>query len=141
MSAPLPGSAAATSPDLRKRPLPLPAATWPHRLTSAVAGSGRSGPWPESAVQGLSGLVLAATATRPHLSVFGVVVVLVVLAVVWVIRLWLWPYGRCARCDGSGKNTGSNGRRWGTCRKCRGTGRRQRFGSRLVARVLGRKRG
>lgn len=37
---PLPGSAAATFPDLRKRPQPLPAATRILPLTWAVAGSG-----------------------------------------------------------------------------------------------------
>jgi hypothetical protein len=40
---PLPGSASATFADLAQRYLPLPAATRPQRLTSAVAGSGSRG--------------------------------------------------------------------------------------------------
>ena len=40
MTRPLPGSAAATVPDLPQHPKPLPAATRPPLLTCAVAGSG-----------------------------------------------------------------------------------------------------
>lgn len=59
---------------------------------------------------------------------------------VWVIGLLLWPYTACSRCGGSGRNTGSNGKRWGTCRKCKGTGRRLRFGARLVHRIVLRRK-
>lgn len=139
MTAPLPGSAAATSPDLHEHAQPLPAATWSHLLTSAVAGSAYSGRSAGAGLSGVCGVALAATATRPHLSGLGVVVVLVVLAAVWAVRVWLWPFARCPRCEGSGRNIGSNGKRWGTCRRCKGTGRRQRLGARLIHRIIVRK--
>ncbi len=69
------------------------------------------------------------------------VLVLIGCGAAWAAGLLLWPYSRCTRCGGSGKNSGSTGRRWGDCRKCRGTGKRQRPGSRLVRRAAGRKRG
>lgn len=52
----------------------------------------------------------------------------VVCLVGWRISLKLWPFARCRRCDGSGRNEGSNRKRWGYCRKCDGSGRRERFG-------------
>ena len=75
-------------------------------------------------------------ATRQHLSGGTVVVVLAVLAVIWLVRLWWHPFGACGRCDGSGKNLGSTGKRYGHCRKCKGTGRRQRLGSKQVQRAV-----
>jgi len=49
---------------------------------------------------------------------------------------WLWslrrhPYTRCRRCDGTGRNSGSTGRRYGRCRKCKGKPERLRFGARM----------
>jgi len=65
----------------------------------------------------------------------------IVLAVVslWLARLWLYPFGRCRGCKGTGRNIGSTGRRFGTHRRCKGSGRRVRFGARMVRRVLKRK--
>lgn len=59
---------------------------------------------------------------------------------VWAVGLLLWPFCPCGRCGGSGKNTGSNGKRWGTCRRCKGTGRRLRLGARLMHGLILRKR-
>lgn len=43
-----------------------------------------------------------------------------------------WPYGPCLACLGHpGRNPGSNGRRWGRCRRCKGAGKRIRFGARV----------
>jgi hypothetical protein len=84
--------------------------------------------------------MLAAAAAQAHLSPLAVALVLILLAVAWVIRVRLWPFGPCGKCDGTGKNIGSNGRRWGKCRRCKGSGTRQRLGSRPVHKVLGRKR-
>lgn len=140
MSAPLPGSAVATGADQHERAQPLPAATRLALLTRQVAGSGRLARIARSAPRGLSGVVLAATATRPHLSAVSVVVVLVVLASSWFVRVWLWPFAPCGRCDGSGRNIGSTGKRFGTCRKCKGSGRRQRLGSKRVRQIASRKR-
>lgn len=49
-----------------------------------------------------------------------------------------WPFGPCFRCVGHpGKNRGSNKRRWGTCRRCGGSGKRTRWGARLITRTKG----
>lgn len=43
-----------------------------------------------------------------------------------------WPYGPCLGCIGHpGRNRGSNARRWGTCKRCKGTGKRIRLGARI----------
>jgi hypothetical protein len=141
MSAPLPGSAAATGADLRKHLLAATRATLTALLTRLVAGSGRAGSQAETPYLAASGVVLAATATRLHLNPGVVVLALIVAVAVWATRVLLWPFGPCRRCDGSGKNIGSTGRRWGTCRKCKGSGRRQRLGSKLVRRLLSRSKG
>jgi|HubBroStandDraft_1064217.scaffolds.fasta_scaffold388095_2 hypothetical protein len=137
---PLPGRVRAASADLRKRISAAASATLTAILTRQVAGSGRAALNARSRIQGLSGVILAATAARPHLSPLAVVAVLAVLAGAWVIRVWRWPFGPCGKCGGSGRNTGSTGRRWGRCRRCKGTGTRQRLGSRPVHKVLSRKR-
>ena|SRR5215469_2556819 len=48
--------------------------------------------------------------------------------------LYLWPLAPCFKCNGTGRNQGSNKRRYGECRRCQGTGRRKRAGARLVHR-------
>jgi hypothetical protein len=50
------------------------------------------------------------------------------------VSLYFWPFAPCWSCNGSGRNRGSNRKRYGECRRCKGTGRRQRPGSRLVHR-------
>jgi hypothetical protein len=57
--------------------------------------------------------------------------------VVWVVSLYLWPFAHCLKCQGSGKNRGSKTRgrgRYGQCRRCKGTGRRNRIGAKTVHR-------
>lgn len=58
-----------------------------------------------------------------------IALILAVVAV-FVVGRWLWPFGRCRACGGSGKSFGSNSRRWGTCGRCGGSGTRVRFGAR-----------
>jgi len=49
----------------------------------------------------------------------------------WRLSLSLWPYAPCWWCKRRrGQNRGSNRRRWGTCRRCGGSGKRRRFGAR-----------
>lgn len=57
-----------------------------------------------------------------------------VYAGAYLVSLRFWPYTRCGSCDGSGRNAGSNRDRWGGCRKCGGSGRKERFGVRFVRR-------
>lgn len=52
----------------------------------------------------------------------------------WRISLRLHPFAPCRRCEGGGKNVGSNRQRWGYCKHCDGSGRRERFGLRLFGR-------
>jgi hypothetical protein len=48
----------------------------------------------------------------------------------------IWPYGPCLSCLGHrGKNRGSNSRRWGRCRRCKGSGERIRWGYRLLQHI------
>ena len=54
---------------------------------------------------------------------------------VWAAALYRWPFGQCPRCRGTGRNRGSTGRRFGTCCRCDGRSRVQRFGSRTIHRI------
>ena len=58
------------------------------------------------------------------------------VALAWVISLYLWPFAPCRRCSGKGTNAGSNRKRFGDCKGCGGTRRRQRPGSKTVHRVV-----
>lgn len=62
------------------------------------------------------------------------ILVAAVLAVAYRVSLALWPYTACGRCAGSGRNAGSNRRRWGACRVCGGSGRKERLGVRVLNR-------
>jgi DnaJ-class molecular chaperone len=55
-------------------------------------------------------------------------------AVGYRVSLWIWPYTYCRKCGGSGRNSGSNRRRFGACPRCGGSGRKERFGVRLFVR-------
>lgn len=52
----------------------------------------------------------------------------------YYISLRLHPYTRCKACSGGGRNAGSNRKRWGHCRWCDGSGRKERLGVRLFLR-------
>jgi hypothetical protein len=54
----------------------------------------------------------------------------------WAVSLYFWPFGPCGKCKGTGRNAGSNAKRFGNCGRCGGSGRRQRFGSRTVHRIV-----
>jgi hypothetical protein len=45
---------------------------------------------------------------------------------------WLWPFGACRRCHGTGKRRSPFGRAFGICRRCHGDGRRLRIGRRII---------
>jgi hypothetical protein len=77
-----------------------------------------------------------AAGNHPGSSGNGALVLLAAVAgwvVYQVVAAKVWPFAGCGRCDGSGRNLGSNGKRWGTCRKCKGSGKRQRLAVRLFA--------
>lgn len=64
--------------------------------------------------------------------------VLVVLGAVvaYTGSLYIWPMRPCPRCSGKGTNRGSNRRRFGPCKRCKGTRAVQRIGSRQVHRAV-----
>jgi hypothetical protein len=47
---------------------------------------------------------------------------------------YLWPFRPCMRCKGSGRNPGSNKKRFGQCRRCGGAGRLRRIGAKTIHR-------
>jgi DnaJ-class molecular chaperone len=59
-----------------------------------------------------------------------------VLGLIWVVRARFWPYTQCRRCEGRKVNAGSNGKRYGLCSKCHGSGSRIVLGARTVRRLL-----
>lgn len=59
-----------------------------------------------------------------------------ILAVIWAGRAWFHPFTTCRWCSGSGKNPGSSGRRWGRCKRCKGSGNRQVLGSKQVHTIV-----
>jgi hypothetical protein len=64
-------------------------------------------------------------------AVLAIVVTAVIAFGWWRLSLRLWPYAPCRWCGGrSGRNQGSNRKRWGKCRWCGGTGKRLRWGAR-----------
>lgn len=72
----------------------------------------------------------AATATDlPGL--FYAVVVTVVLAGLYVLECWWWPYGKCGKCEGTGKRWSPDGKHFRDCPRCDGRGRRIRIGRRI----------
>ncbi len=83
------------------------------------------------------GVILATTAS--YASPIPVVVIGLILVIVWGVSRYLWPLARCRKCAGSGKNWGSTGKRWGECKRCGGSGRRQRLGSKQIHRAVGRR--
>jgi DnaJ-class molecular chaperone len=65
--------------------------------------------------------------------VTGAEVILIVGAgavTVWWVDVRLRPIRRCPSCNGSKRSRGSSEQRWGTCRRCKGTGEVRRFGAR-----------
>jgi hypothetical protein len=66
-----------------------------------------------------------------------VFVVLAVTAGCYYVSLRVWPYRPyrpCRRCDGGGRNAGSNAKRFGRCGRCDGSGRGLRLGARILNR-------
>jgi hypothetical protein len=63
-----------------------------------------------------------------------VILIALAAAAVWAGSLYLWPFGPCLRCNGTGRNKGSTGKRFGECRRCKGSGRRRRLGAKTIRR-------
>ncbi len=68
----------------------------------------------------------------------GHVLIAFAIVVLWLLSLWVHPFGKCPRCRGRRSVIkGSKKRpRPVRCRVCKGIGRRQRTGSRALHRVV-----
>jgi hypothetical protein len=75
---------------------------------------------------------LAATAT-PEATMIGVLILALLLVTLgYALGCWLWPFGACRKCKGSGKRRSPFGKAFGLCRRCHGDGRRLRVGRRII---------
>ena len=61
---------------------------------------------------------------------------LVIIGLFYLISLWRWPLRPCPRCRGRGVNPGSTSRRYGRCRRCKGTKQVRRIGATAVHRFF-----
>jgi DnaJ-class molecular chaperone len=62
----------------------------------------------------------------------GAGIVLLIAAVIgtaWYVDLRRHPWRKCPSCGGRKTNAGSNRERWGTCRRCGGSGFVRRRGA------------
>lgn len=84
----------------------------------------------------LGAVVLILVIARDVGGVAAVAITVPVLAGVFVVSRWRWPYRPCSRCKATGRNKGSNSRRHGDCKRCGGTRRVQRPGARTVHRAI-----
>jgi len=61
------------------------------------------------------------------------------VAVVWITRLAVLPFGPCPACRGrKGRGLGSSARAFRKCGRCDGAGERIRPGARTIRRAIGR---
>ena len=75
---------------------------------------------------------LAATATT-NITTSGVLCLAAILLTLgYGLGCWLWPFGACRKCKGTGKRRSPFGRAFGLCRRCHGDGRRLRIGRRII---------
>jgi len=75
---------------------------------------------------------LAATATHTTSLAGFLFAALTLVTLGYGFSCWLWPFGACRRCHGSGKRRNPFGRSFGLCRRCGGDGRRLRVGRRVI---------
>jgi len=74
----------------------------------------------------------AATATHTTDLAGLLFIALTLLTLGYGFSCWLFPFGACRRCHGSGKRRNPFGRSFGLCRRCDGDGRRLRIGRRVI---------
>jgi hypothetical protein len=77
--------------------------------------------------------VHAATATTTAGAAGILLAILTVVTLGYLLACWLYPFGPCRRCGGSGKRRSPfGGRSFGLCRRCDGSGRRLRIGRHVL---------
>jgi len=61
---------------------------------------------------------------------------LILAALLWLagylLACWIWPFGNCRACHGTGKRRSPTGRAFRTCCRCDGDGARLRIGRHLL---------
>ena len=85
--------------------------------------------------QRASYFAVAAVPAATHLDVPRTVLLVVAIVAVWVLTLVVRPFGNCWRCRGKRVLINKGRKKARKCWACKGTGRRQRTGSRTVHRV------
>lgn len=87
---------------------------------------------------GRSAIAAASASAVPGLSAIQWLAVFGLALAVYLICAAIWPYGPCLGCAGHrGRNSGSNPRRWGRCKRCKGSGERIRWGYKVVQALKG----
>jgi hypothetical protein len=79
---------------------------------------------------------LAATATPTGTDDARVYLIMAAIALMvtvgYFLGCWLWPFGACRRCKGTGKRRSPFGRAFRLCHRCDGTGRTLRIGRHII---------
>jgi hypothetical protein len=109
-------------------------------VTCGAAASGPAGHMPVTLrIGALRGVSAASASGSGGLSAgqrTAVIGVAVVVLALYLIGSTIWPYGHCLSCiSHRGRNRGSTGRRWGRCKRCKGSGERIRWGYRLLRNI------
>lgn len=76
---------------------------------------------------------LAATATTTTIHAALLILFLMIVTAGYALLCWLYPFGPCRRCHGTGNRRSPIGRRhFRLCRRCDGTGRTIRPGRHVI---------
>lgn len=51
-----------------------------------------------------------------------------ILATVYALECWWFPWAKCLSCKGAGRHARADRQVWRDCRRCKGSGRRLRVG-------------
>lgn len=97
-------------------------------MTWELAASGHI-----AAVARLAGQHLLAASGYTARDLGATLAILLACAAVYLGSCLIWEYAPCMACHGRrGRSPGSNHRRHGRCKVCKGTGERLRFGTRIL---------
>ncbi|MDG4768512.1 hypothetical protein O7632_31120 [Solwaraspora sp. WMMD406] len=75
---------------------------------------------------------LAATATTDTIHIALILTALAVVTLGYGLLCWLYPFGHCRRCHGTGRRPSPLGKHFRLCRRCDGTGRTIRPGRHVL---------
>lgn len=76
--------------------------------------------------------MLSATASHHGgIAAAAIIITATIVTLGYFVACAVWPYASCVRCDGNGKFRSPSGKAWRNCPRCKGTGRRVRYGRRI----------